>query len=374
MKRLAWAALVCAAVSCGEVAHADTVVAGPRGREFHTGLLKVPEIYRGLGVTSVSLGDCDGLPDDFDLRDLEVVPPVRDQGSCGSCWSFSKTAALESARRAAGGAALDLSEQELVSCDRNNYGCGGGMLNDAEYQVKTGQALEADFPYKGTDARCKAGLKPAAKATQWVRVKGVTDKAVQCALYKTHTIPWITVSAGGTRWSSPPTGDDAVWPSCGNKSTNHAVGVVGWKTIGGKVYFKMRNSWGKNWGSTAGRPGGEHGYALMKLGCDALGDEVAYPMTDAAPCKPPMPKLPVELLGAPGDELVLAVKPEADAHYQWAVGTNPQPVGTDAAQLMIRAPASGAEEFYRVVATNSCGRGESTVRVKSMSVAGTGEP
>lgn len=348
----------------GQVAHADTVVKAAK-RDYHTGLLKLPEMYRGFGASLVELADCETLPADFDLRDLGVVPKIKDQGQCGSCWAFSKTASLESATKAGGGALLDLAEQELVSCDRSNYGCDGGLLNQTEYQVKNGQALETKFPYTASDARCKTGLDHPAKGVQFVRVRTVNEQQVKCALYKAHTIPWITVSAGGNRWSSPPTGDNAVWPTnANNRSTNHAVGLVGWKTIAGKAYFIMRNSWGTSWGSTGGRPGGERGYALMPLGADMLGEEVAYITTNQMPCEPPKPLLPVEVVGNLGDEIVLAVKADAASTYSWF--KDDKAVGGNAAQLV--AKVDPTEAVYRVVAESTCGKGESKTRLKALAV------
>ena len=63
-----------------------------------------------------------------DWRDSNNVPPVKEQGSCGSCWSFATVATVESAYSIAGGNMLDLSEQQLVDCDTENLGCNGGWI------------------------------------------------------------------------------------------------------------------------------------------------------------------------------------------------------------------------------------------------------
>ena len=57
---------------------------------------------------------------------------VKDQGGCGSCWSFSTTASVQSAWSIKHGQAPpSLSEQQLVDCsgDQGNMGCDGGDTN-----------------------------------------------------------------------------------------------------------------------------------------------------------------------------------------------------------------------------------------------------
>ena len=61
------------------------------------------------------------------------VTPVRNQGSCGSCWAFATAGALESATMIAShtpGIDLNLSEQVLLSCGASGS-CAGGYIDDA---------------------------------------------------------------------------------------------------------------------------------------------------------------------------------------------------------------------------------------------------
>lgn len=67
------------------------------------------------------------FPDDateVDWRTKGVINPIKDQGSCGSCWAFMATGALEPLRAIQMGKLHDLSEQQLVDCDTvYNSGC-----------------------------------------------------------------------------------------------------------------------------------------------------------------------------------------------------------------------------------------------------------
>lgn len=67
------------------------------------------------------------IPSSYDWRDHNAVTPVKDQGNCGSCWSFSTTGALEGAHSLKSGTLLSFSEQQLVDCSTRNSGCNGGL-------------------------------------------------------------------------------------------------------------------------------------------------------------------------------------------------------------------------------------------------------
>lgn len=248
--------------------------------EYHTGLVKTKALVEAKKVDLSADPACDNLPDSFDLlTDVSPSPvsDIRNQGSCGSCWSFSETGAFESYLRTMGLGDFDLSEQELVSNDSRNYGCNGGNLSP--YQSTNGQGKEVDFPYTARDSP-RRQIPPVGKAPAWevLSTSGkAAEKSLKCGLFKYHTVPWITVGADGD-WGSAPSQEGAVWTRCSNNGTNHAIGVTGWKTVDGKTYFHAKNSWGKGWG--------QNGYAYIPLGCDGFGEEIAF--MPAAP-KPPVP-------------------------------------------------------------------------------------
>jgi C1A family cysteine protease len=170
---------------------------------------------------------------------------VKDQGYCGSCWAFSATQQLESDAIRHGYLTTSdaLSPQQIVSCDKIDYGCDGGDTVTAyayAYSVG-GITSEAQYPYKsywGTTYSCNIGSDT--KLVKPVSYYLLTSESALEEFVLTTGPASICVDA--SEWSSYTSG---IISSCG-RSVDHCVQVVGVDTEGG--FWKVRNSWGNSWG------------------------------------------------------------------------------------------------------------------------------
>ncbi|KAK7880624.1 hypothetical protein WMY93_032734 [Mugilogobius chulae] len=189
------------------------------------------------------------VPDTVDWRDAGLVTKVKDQGSCGSCWSFSTVGALEGLWAKTTGELVDLSPQNLVDCSRKYgpRGCDGGWMHNALQYVIENQGInsEKSYRYKGKEGTCR--YNPKYKAANCSSYHFVDNNENSLKLAAAAIGP-IAITIDATYIDNYKSG---VYnnPNC-TKRTNHAVLLVGYGTDDkrGLDYWLIKNSWGKRWG------------------------------------------------------------------------------------------------------------------------------
>jgi C1A family cysteine protease len=98
-------------------------------------------------------------PDSVDWVKKGGVTEVKNQGTCGSCWTFSTVGALEGAMFISGRKMVDLSMQHILACDKGGNGCGGGQMDQAfDWVSENGVPALTDEPYlckDGDSSECQ---------------------------------------------------------------------------------------------------------------------------------------------------------------------------------------------------------------------------
>jgi cathepsin L len=243
---------------------------------MHLGGTRPPNLRRNPeGPVHGEPADPSTLASSVDWVANGAVNGVKDQGSCGSCWSFSAVAAIESAYKIKYGSLKSFAEQELVSCDTKDSGCNGGWMDDAFTFVKNNGGITTTdkYPYTsgstGSSGTCKTGYtndaNSAPKSFTDVQANSVT--ALASAVNQQPVS--IAIQANQAAFQSYKSG--VLTGKCGNR-LDHGVIVVGYGTDNGVDYWKVRNSWGPNWG--------EGGYIrIEKSSADLCGvlDAASYP-------------------------------------------------------------------------------------------------
>jgi len=191
------------------------------------------------------------LPASMDWRTLGAVTPVKDQGQCGSCWSFSATGAMETAWFRKTGKLVSLSEQNLVDCSGSygNQGCNGGWMDGAFKYVKANMGIdtEAGYPYKATQGSCAfTKVNSGASVTGYTDLPSGSESALQTAVAMNGTIS-VAIDASANQFQLYKSGI-YMTSTCSTTNLDHAVLVVGYGTFNGQDYWLVKNSWGTSWG------------------------------------------------------------------------------------------------------------------------------
>jgi cathepsin L len=202
-----------------------------------------------------------------DWRTKGIISSVKDQGMCGSCWTFAAAETLESYWALATQQLVDLSEQQILDCTPNpnncggTGGCGGGTVELAYTQIQKlgGLSTEWTYPYQsygGSNFQCR--FNPS-NTPPYAKVSGYTDlPSNQYAPVLQHvaTTGPLAISVDASSWG---TYESGVYDGCNktNPDLDHAVQLVGYGTDPSYGdYWLVRNSWSPAWG--------ENGYIRLR--------------------------------------------------------------------------------------------------------------
>jgi len=233
-----------------------------------------------------------------DWRTKGIMTPVKDQGHCGSCWTFSTSGCLEAHTCLAHDQDCShwsgLSEQQLVDCagDYNNDGCAGGLPSQAYEYLKYNHGMDTEDSYRytaqdGPQCLATAGTVGATVAAVVNITSGDEAELVQAideigpVSIAYQVSPDFRLYAHGVYDSYDVTTNTTLCNST-NMDVNHAVVAIGLGTTadskhnnhddGGIPYYIVRNSWGASWGM--------EGHFWMKRGENLCGvsDCASFPI------------------------------------------------------------------------------------------------
>jgi C1A family cysteine protease len=160
-----------------------------------------------------------------------------------------------------------------MDCSKSegNQSCEGGLMDYAfEWVIKNkGICAEDAYPYKAADESCKTGCSSVAHISSYKDVSQ-TEDALQAAV----TQQPVSVAIEADQVAFQFYKDGVLTGKCGT-NLDHGVLAVGYGTDNGTQYWKVKNSWGADWGMS--------GYVLIEKGKAQKGGQCGILMAASYP-------------------------------------------------------------------------------------------
>jgi cathepsin F len=208
--------------------------------------------------------DLSNIPASWDWTEKGAVGIVKNQKSCGSCWSFATAGNIEGVYFLKYGKMIELSEQQLIDCDTSNNGCNGGAIQYGFDYIKNagGAVSELDYPYEAVKNSCRVNISKAVTKIAGFMDAGTKDEEkIKQMLY---TVGPLAIVINATPLQYYTSGIiDFTYAQCPSTGINHGVLLVGYGVLNGVPFWKVKNSWGQNWG--------EKGYFRVTRGSGTCG-------------------------------------------------------------------------------------------------------
>merc|ERR1712100_533730 len=197
-----------------------------------------------------------------------AVTPVKNQGQCGSCWSFSTTGGLEGAWQLSSGNLVSMSEQQFVDCDTGSSGCNGGLMDQAfGWAENQAIATESSYPYTARDGSCKSSFTTAIPQGGVTGYKDVQTSASGLTSAIMNAPVSVAIEADQAAFQQYTGG--VIQSGCGS-NLDHGVLAVGVNSDGS---IKVKNSWGTSWGV--------NGYVNIATSQCGITQSASYPVVSS---------------------------------------------------------------------------------------------
>ena len=335
----------------------------PDQQKMRLGLLPSPN--RGQGNVFTATTPVYSLPPTLDWRNNggSYVSSIKNQGSCGSCWAFGTTAALESytmIKNNQPNTNLDLSEQVTLSCSgAGNCEMGGYIDGASNFFISTGLPVDSCYVYTGMDGSCTSAC------PNW-----------KASAYKLTSWSWVTGGVAGVKAALVDHGPVVVTMAVYNDFFSYKSGVYKYVSGGLAGYhailavgyddtnqcFIVKNSWGTSWGESGFF---RIAYSEVTGTSQFASEAIAYVGGTPPPPPPTCDYTSTKLFGSAGGTGAIAVTP-ADG-CSWTATSN-------ASWLTITSGGSGTGSGvvqYTVTPTSTARSGAITVQGKTYTISQT---